>query len=75
MERRGTVEVRDGSTDGAHHHAMKDRALLERARTALARVGLSDRETTIPSELSHGQRRQLEVAVALTLSPKAFLMD
>ncbi|MGA1613205.1 MAG: ATPase, T2SS/T4P/T4SS family [Lutimaribacter sp.] len=26
-------------------------------------------------ELSHGQRRQLEVAVALTLKPKAFLMD
>lgn len=27
------------------------------------------------AELSHGQRRQLEVAVALTLSPKAFVMD
>ncbi|KIC48645.1 ABC transporter ATP-binding protein [Tateyamaria sp. ANG-S1] len=55
--------------------AMKDRALLDRARNALERVGLSDRETTITSELSHGQRRQLEVAVALTLAPKAFLMD
>ncbi len=27
------------------------------------------------SKLSHGQRRQLEVAMALTLSPKVFLMD
>ena len=27
------------------------------------------------AELSHGQRRQLEVAVALTLQPKAFVMD
>ncbi|MCY4180354.1 MAG: ABC transporter ATP-binding protein, partial [Litoreibacter sp.] len=27
------------------------------------------------ADLSHGQRRQLEVAVALTLSPKAFVMD
>ena len=55
--------------------AMKDRALLARARDALDRVGLRDHENTITSELSHGQRRQLEVAVALTLAPKAFLMD
>ena len=27
------------------------------------------------SDLSHGQRRQLEVAVALTLAPRALLMD
>ena len=27
------------------------------------------------AELSHGQRRQLEVAVALTLAPRAFVMD
>ena len=31
--------------------------------------------STLTSELSHGQRRQLEVAVALTLKPKAFIMD
>jgi branched-chain amino acid transport system ATP-binding protein len=55
--------------------AMKDAALLERAREALARVGLEAQEDVITAELSHGQRRQLEVAVALTLSPKAFLMD
>ena len=33
---------------------------------------IRDRRT---SDLSHGQRRQLEVAVALTLRPKVFLMD
>lgn len=54
---------------------MKDTALLARARGALERVGLQDQAHMITSELSHGQRRQLEVAVALTLSPKAFLMD
>ena len=54
---------------------MKDRALLERAREALKRVGLQDHAATRTAELSHGQRRQLEVAVALTLKPKAFLMD
>ena len=54
---------------------MKDRALLARAREALERVGLQDHAATRTAELSHGQRRQLEVAVALTLKPKAFLMD
>lgn len=55
--------------------AMKDAALLARARAALERVGLAGQETVITAELSHGQRRQLEVAVALTLAPRAFLMD
>lgn len=55
--------------------AMKDRALVERATEALERVGLQDHAATRTAELSHGQRRQLEVAVALTLRPRAFLMD
>ena len=54
---------------------MKDRALVERATEALERVGLQDQAGMRTAELSHGQRRQLEVAVALTLKPRAFLMD
>jgi branched-chain amino acid transport system ATP-binding protein len=54
---------------------MKDAVLLEHAHQALARVGLEDHAEVITAELSHGQRRQLEVAVALTLAPKAFIMD
>ncbi|SFL39037.1 ABC transporter ATP-binding protein [Shimia aestuarii] len=54
---------------------MKDKALLAVARDALAQVGLEEFERFRTSELSHGQRRQLEVAVALTLKPRAFLMD
>ena len=54
---------------------MKDRVLLAGAHEALERVGLQDHAATRTAELSHGQRRQLEVAVALTLKPKAFLMD
>lgn len=54
---------------------MRDAALLTRARAALTEVGLSEFETVRTAELSHGQRRQLEVAVALTLAPRAFLMD
>ena len=45
------------------------------AQLALERVGLAEHARSRTSELSHGQRRQLEIAIALTLSPKAFVMD
>lgn len=50
-------------------------ALNARAEEALQRVGLTKVRHMRCADLSHGQRRQLEVAVALTLQPKAFLMD
>lgn len=52
-----------------------DTDLTARAMAALEQVGLTDHAGTVCQELSHGQRRQLEVAVALTLEPCAFLMD
>lgn len=55
--------------------ALKRAELRDRAMAALVRMGLADHAATVVSELSHGQRRQLEVAVALTLQPRAFLMD
>lgn len=55
--------------------ALSDRALRDRAEAALERVGLQEHRATRTAELSHGQRRQLEVAVALTLEPRAFVMD
>lgn len=54
---------------------MQDRALLNAAREALRQVGLEDFAAWRTADLSHGQRRQLEVAVALTLKPRVFLMD
>ncbi|MGR3634816.1 MAG: ABC transporter ATP-binding protein [Shimia sp.] len=57
------------------NRVMKDQQLLEVAEKALAQVGLQEVRAFRTSDLSHGQRRQLEVAVALTLEPKAFLMD
>ena len=53
----------------------RNSALGDIAMTALAAVGLSAHADQVVATLSHGQRRQLEVAVALTLRPKVFLMD
>ncbi|GGA05307.1 ABC transporter ATP-binding protein [Neptunicoccus cionae] len=55
--------------------ALNNASLRDSAEQALERVGLQDHARTRTAELSHGQRRQLEVAVALTLNPKAFVMD
>lgn len=52
-----------------------DRELKQRAESALGDVGLLEFADVPTAELSHGQRRQLEVAVALTLQPRVFLMD
>lgn len=52
-----------------------DSDLRAAAEAALARVGLAELRAMRTAELSHGQRRQLEVAVALTLNPRAFVMD
>jgi branched-chain amino acid transport system ATP-binding protein len=66
---------RRGDVFRVFDRVMADRALIAAADTALERVGLADMRAVRTSELSHGQRRQLEVAVALTLEPRALLMD
>jgi branched-chain amino acid transport system ATP-binding protein len=55
--------------------ALSDPALTGPAASALERVGLQSRIHLRAAELSHGERRQLEIAIALALEPKAFLLD
>ena len=55
--------------------AVSDAQALERVRDALSQTGLSDHASTLCANLSHGQRRQLEVAVALVTNPAVFVMD
>jgi branched-chain amino acid transport system ATP-binding protein len=54
---------------------LSDRDLRQTAEAALDRVGLLEKAAMRTADLSHGERRQLEVAVALTLRPAAFVMD
>ena len=47
----------------------------EAAERALAVTDLLSRKNRIASELSHGERRQLEVAMTLATSPRVLLLD
>jgi len=55
--------------------ARHDPDLDRPAREMLDRVGLAGRAHVPAAQLSHGERRQLEIAMALALCPKAFLLD
>jgi branched-chain amino acid transport system ATP-binding protein len=55
--------------------AVKDVTLLEPAHRMLAEVGLGDRRNVLAASLSHGEQRQLEVAMALATRPRLLLLD
>ena len=69
------VQARQGSSFGFFRNVTGDRSLTEPAMEMLERVGLAGRAAVPAAELSHGQRRQLEIAIALALGSKAFLLD
>ncbi|PSJ63259.1 ABC transporter ATP-binding protein [Kumtagia ephedrae] len=69
------VQARQGSSFRFFRPVKGDRSLAGPALAMLERVGLAARANTPAAELSHGERRQLEIAIALALGPKAFLLD
>jgi branched-chain amino acid transport system ATP-binding protein len=52
-----------------------DKRLYEPAMMFLENAGLRERANVKASELSHGERRQMELAMALAMKPRVFLMD
>lgn len=69
------VQARQGSSFHFFRPVMRDATLSEPAMAMLARVGLEKRAHVTAAELSHGERRKLEIAIALALTPRAFLLD
>jgi branched-chain amino acid transport system ATP-binding protein len=56
-----------------HHRSFPD--VLARARAVLASVGLAGKEDELAANLSHGEQRTLEIAIALATEPKLLCLD
>ncbi len=69
------VQAHSGHSFRFWRDARRDDALREPAREALARVGLAGRADIGVAGLSHGERRQLEIAMALATRPRMLLLD
>jgi branched-chain amino acid transport system ATP-binding protein len=52
-----------------------ERDLRDPARATLARVGLEARADAVVASMSHGEQRQLELAMALASKPRLLLLD
>lgn len=69
------VQARQHATFRFWRPVRNDRSLIDPAMAQLERVGLAERAHLPVTALSHGERRQLELAVALALEPKVLLLD
>jgi branched-chain amino acid transport system ATP-binding protein len=69
------VQARSGHSFRFWRKARGDPALSEPAQRVLEEVGLSSRKNVLAANLSHGEQRQLEVAMALATEPRLLLLD
>ena len=69
------VQARAGSSFRFFARAADEPGLNEPALAALADVGLAERAHIPAGRLSHGEKRALELAIALAMQPKLLLLD
>jgi branched-chain amino acid transport system ATP-binding protein len=69
------AQARDGHSFHFWRNARKVPHLRKAAQDALERVGLGHRAGVLVSRLSHGEQRELELAVALATRPQLLLLD
>ena len=69
------VQAQAGHSFHFWKDARKDPLLREPALVFLEQVGLAKRAGIVAGQLSHGEHRQLEIAMALATRPKMLLLD
>ena len=56
-------------------HALSHRASRDEAMAVLEQLGLQSRTAVLAANVSHGERRRLELAMAMALRPSVYLLD
>ncbi len=69
------IQAKTGSSMRFFRVAAQETALNDAAQATLERVGLGDRTHMRAADLSHGELRLLELAIALAGKPKFLLLD
>ena len=69
------VQAHDGHSFRFWGRARDEARLRDPARQALDLVGLGDRADVTARDMSHGEHRQLEIAMALATKPRMLLLD
>lgn len=70
-----SVQAHQGHSFRFWTNARRDPSLRDPARRVLDDLGLGPRADTLTSSLSHGEQRQLEIAMALAGDPRILLLD
>ncbi len=65
----------NSSGGGFYFRRSQEREIADECRLALKSVGLEDKADLPTSRLSYGDKRKLELAMALSLRPKLLLLD
>jgi branched-chain amino acid transport system ATP-binding protein len=69
------VQATSGSSFNFFGNAAAEAPLNDVAMELLARFGLAARASVVAGAMSHGEKRQLELAIALAAKPKLLLLD
>jgi branched-chain amino acid transport system ATP-binding protein len=69
------VQARDQTSYRFFGRADREQAINDAATSALAEVGLAERGDILAAHLSHGEKRALELAIAIAMQPKLLLLD
>jgi branched-chain amino acid transport system ATP-binding protein len=69
------IQVKQGHSFKFWRNVHADQTLKDRARSYLDQIGLGARAELPVADLSHGERKQLELAVALATNPRLLLLD